>query len=72
MPNSSSIKGWKLNPKVAKVFIVVAILSGLLGLFSGELGLSDFFKHIIFSVSLLSMSAFILPEAKMWQKTTEE
>jgi len=65
MPNSSSINGWKLNPKVAKIFIVVAILTGLLGLFYGELGLSDFFKQITFSVSLLCMSAFILPEAKI-------
>lgn len=70
--NSSPIIGWRLNPRVAKILIVVAITTGLLGLFSGELGLNSFFKHITFSASLLCMSAFVLPEVKIWQKTTEE
>ena len=66
------IEGFRIHPKAAIILVIIAILSGLFGHFSRELGLDEFAKHISFSVSLICGLTFVLPSLKIWQVTTKE
>lgn len=68
----TQISTYKLHPNAARVAVTLSIVCGLLGMFSYSLGLSDGFKHLVLTLSALCMSAFVLPDLKIWQKVTEE
>jgi heme A synthase len=72
MSDLSPICGWRVHPKIAKYLLAITILTGLLGLFAVELGISNPFKHITFTISVICMCAFVLPQANIWQKTTDQ
>lgn len=65
----SPIEGWIVHPKIAKYLVAFCIVTALLGLFSTELGLSSLVKHFTFTISVICMCAFVLPQANIWQRT---
>ena len=65
----SPIEGWIVHPKIAKYLVAFCIITGLLGLFSTELGLPNSVKHLTFTFSVICMCAFVLPQANMWKRT---
>jgi heme A synthase len=68
----SPIEGWIVHPKIAKYLVAFCIFNGLLGLFSTELGLPNLIKHLTFTLSVICMCAFVLPQANIWQRTTKK
>lgn len=66
------ISTYKLHPNAARVAVTLSIVCGLLGMFSYNLGLNDGFKHLVLTLSALCISAFVLPNLKIWQKVTVE
>jgi hypothetical protein len=63
------ISGWKVHPKIARILVFVMMMPAFLALFSTELGLPQFLHNIFFSVALVAMSVFVVPQAKIWMKT---
>ena len=46
--------------------------TGLLGLFANELGVSNSIRHIAFTISVICMCAFVLPQANIWQRIKKD
>ncbi|MEY8199697.1 MAG: hypothetical protein RPS47_10700 [Colwellia sp.] len=72
MSDIGPVKGWRVHPKAAKVLLLIIVSTVLLGLFSSALELSDFIRHMTFTICVICICAFVLPRAKIWQNITEE
>ncbi len=69
MEKMTSITEWEIHPKSAKVLLLLCITSGLVGVFSQELSLNSFGKHVAFTISTVCLCSFVLPNLQIWQKT---
>ena len=72
MSMSEPIAGWKLNPKSRLTFALIIMLSGLLSYFQEALGIPEIVVFVSGTAAAFCASAFILPHAKIWRRTTRQ